>query len=241
MDFQKHLEEVTQRVKAMAGPIQSQKFSQAIEYWEGVKGEYPGLKAREYRIPDDYARCSFDNFKGDDRLVSRLKRYKGGNVILSGNTGVGKTHLAIAMLRHTEEKEWNDLCQEYIDTLKAGVEITKRGKNSKCFLKVPELLLEIRDSFNHNSDISEMELLDCYSYKSFLILDDLGSEKITDFSISTLSLLIDRRDGNSRNTIITTNMTLAEIDEKLNARIASRLSRWINVKIDMPDYRKTRN
>jgi DNA replication protein DnaC len=77
-------------------------------------------------------------------------------------------------------------------------------------------------------------------HHDLLVLDDLGAEKTTEFAITTLYIIIDRRIRDAKRTIITTNLSLKEIEDKLDARIASRLSGMQNVKISMPDYRKKR-
>jgi DNA replication protein DnaC len=73
-----------------------------------------------------------------------------------------------------------------------------------------------------------------------LCLDDLGAEKTTEYAITTLYLIIDRRIRNEMQTIITTNLSLDEIEATLGARIASRLAEMKIIKINMPDYRKKR-
>jgi len=74
----------------------------------------------------------------------------------------------------------------------------------------------------------------------FLIIDDLGAEKSTEFSITTLYIILDRRIRELKTTIITTNLSMSQIEEHLGARIASRLSEMKNIKINMPDHRKRR-
>ncbi|MBW2647105.1 MAG: ATP-binding protein, partial [Deltaproteobacteria bacterium] len=169
-------------------------------------------------IPRKYIHCAFEGFQGNDKLIKTCQEYRGGGLVLSGNTGCGKTFLSIAFLR------------EYV----------KRGKAKPWFVTVPDLLLEIRSSFRDEADRSEADIVDEYSTIPFLVLDDLGSEKTTEFTITTLYIILDRRDREMLDTIITTNLTLAEISEKLSARIASRLAGMRNIKINMPDYRKLR-
>ena len=97
-----------------------------------------------------------------------------------------------------------------------------------------------KDFDDDNRDETESDVLDKYSSCELLILDDLGSEKTSDFTIQSLYLIIDRRYRNLKPTIITTNLTLPEIGEKIDARIASRLSEMKVIEINMPDYRKKR-
>lgn len=159
---------------------------------------------------------TFDNFIGNDRLVSDLKALSVGSesILLRGNTGCGKTHLAVAMMQECRAPE-------------------------QSFITVPELLLEIRSSFSGGTE-GEAEIIRRYSVAPLLVLDDLGAEQDTAYAITTLYLIIDRRNREDRKTIITTNLKMEEIEAAMGARIASRLSEMRIIGIGMPDYRKRR-
>ena len=185
---------------------------------------------RQKRLPERYKNKTFDNFNDSNeeyKYVDFLKQCitdypeKPIEIILFGCTGAGKTHLAIA----------------------SYLELTKQGKlsaNNFQFITAPEFLFKIRESYNPNPKEYESQIMDRYSECDFLILDDLGSEKTSEFAVQALYLLIDRRIRNIKPMIITTNLTLERIEEKLDARIASRLSGMKVVKINLPDYRKRR-
>ena len=68
----------------------------------------------------------------------------------------------------------------------------------------------------------------------------MGAEKTTDWSITTLYIILDRRYRNNKPTLITTNLNLKEIENNLGSRIASRLSESLIVPINMLDFRKKR-
>lgn len=166
-------------------------------------------------VSPKYSECSFGNFKGNERLVDDLRKIK-GSVFLTGKTGCGKTHLATAMLAEAEVDSSTDA----------------------FFITVPEMLMKIRSSFSGTSGETEEELVKRFSDYQILVLDDLGSEKTTEYSITTLFLILDRRDRWNRRTIVTSNLSLKEIEDTLGARIASRLAAMQAIKINMPDYRK---
>lgn len=192
---------------------------------------HPEDKIKAYHVPTKYIECSLANFTGNKKLITECEKYKEGGLVLAGNTGCGKTHLAVAALREMIKA---DIIKEtkldrYGDFLPGAEMIT-----------VPDLLLKIRSSFKENSEATEEQIINHFSKIPVLILDDLGSEKTTEYAISTLYIIIDRRDREGLSTIITTNLTLGEIEKKLDARIASRLSGMKTIKINMPDYRKKR-
>ncbi len=169
--------------------------------------------------------CSFESFIGADKTKELLLQciQEGKSVVLIGrNTGAGKTHLAIAMLR------------ELVITFKVN------SKADACFITVPELLMEIRAAYNNNAEYTETEIVEKYASFPYLILDDIGAEKTTPWAMETLYIIIDRRSREKLPTIYTTNLTLSEIEQHLGPRIASRMAQSTVITLDMPDFRRKR-
>ncbi len=99
-------------------------------------------------------------------------------------------------------------------------------KGRPIFLPAAELLLEIKESWRREENLmaeSEKDLLDRYAQTPLLVLDDLGAEKISDWSRQTFYLLIDRRYREIKQTIITSNLTHDQLAGQLDDRIASRI------------------
>ena len=123
------------------------------------------------------------------------------NIYIQGPAGTGKTHLAVAMLNQ-------DL----------------RERKEVLFITVTNLLIEIKSTFNSQSDKNEQDIVEKYSDVDNLYLDDIGAERITDWSASLIYSIIDRRYGFEKRTIFTSNLTLDELNEKLGGRISSRIA-----------------
>jgi DNA replication protein DnaC len=170
----------------------------------------------------------FEREKTDSAVYGKLLRQP-GSIVFTGKTGCGKTHLAVGIARELEKRT------TMFETR---------------FITAPELLLEIRATFKPHARKyneygqcdaeTEQDVLDKYSKCELLILDDLGAEKVSDFTIQSLYLVIDRRNRELRPTIVTTNLSLEEIETMIDARMASRLADMTVVKLTMPDYRKKR-
>lgn len=155
------------------------------------------------RIPSRLKECTFSSYvvKGVDLPLQAAKSVMeevsrtGGSVILGGPNGCGKTHLAIACL------------SEAIAAGRTGV-----------FVLVPELLQEIRSGFN-NPGNAVRDIEETVKKVDVLVLDDLGSEKTSDWVGERLFCIIDARYLSRKQTIVTTN---AETMEQLTTLIGDR-------------------
>jgi len=141
-------------------------------------------------------------------LISILKDE---SLFITGACGSGKTHLAVALMNAWFADGLKDVEGKLIQT-----------KGQAVFLPAVELFLEIKQSFDREGE-SEKTILDKYSDVSLLVIDDLGAEKVSDWSRMVLYLLIDRRYREMKQTIITSNLSQSEL-ASIDDRIASRLS-----------------
>lgn len=123
------------------------------------------------------------------------------NLYLYGGTGSGKTHLATAAVR------------KYVDAMSCYVLVTKPQ----------EILRDIRAA---DGAAGEDEIIMSASKAGVLLLDDLGVEKPTEFAVSTLYEIIDRRYMNGGGgLIVSSNLSPQELSNKMgDDRIASRLA-----------------
>jgi DNA replication protein DnaC len=180
--------------------------------------DHPEKWLPELGVPKKHLGVSFESFRGGEAIKRVCKEAieNQSSLFLSGQTGSGKTHLAVAMIR-------------------AMVQTTKELQAK--FVPAPELLLRIRSTFNGDQE-KETEVIAEYSSVPILVLDDLGAESRSEWTEATLYLLLDRRNRDEKQTIVTTNLSLADIQERLGARIASRLHDMRIIKLNLPDYRK---
>ena len=148
-------------------------------------------------------------------FLDNLKNGKG--LFLTGNVGSGKTHLVVAII-------------DYI------ARIHKRKiKSFVTFKTSVNMLAEIKYSFDKNST---EQVIEDYENCCLLVIDDLGSEKTTDWTNELFYKIIDYRYSNLKPLIITTNLTDQELKEKLSERLISRIYEMCKgLKLTGKDYR----
>lgn len=131
-----------------------------------------------------------------------------------GDRGTGKTHLAVALMREALKN---------INVIVRNGDYVINSRSVPCFISIPELLLEIRNSYSDGKS-SEKLIIDKYTDNDFLVLDDLGVEKTSEWTMQILYIIVDRRYREEKKTIFTSNLSIEEISEKLDDRIASRIA-----------------
>lgn len=122
-------------------------------------------------------------------------------LIMLGKTGLGKTHLSLAILGVVINKGYSvyyDSVQNIMDKLQ-------------------------KEHFSRNAQGEQESVTQELFESDLLILDDLGAEFSTQFTVSQLYNILNTRMINSLPVIISTNLTVREIEEKYSQRIASRV------------------
>lgn len=179
-------------------------------------------------IPAKYARCtSWDSFifppdphPGRDhiqRIVGIIRSYVQNfsplmpdprGILIYGANGVGKTHLAVVALHRL-------LAQGY------------QGR----FINYQALLRLIKSGYDQPFGGSRTQAYDEIAETEILLLDDVGSNRVTDWVQDTITDLISQRYDNARATIVTTNYSLLpdkdspfpSLADRIGERAASRL------------------
>lgn len=175
--------------------------------------------AREARFnPDKYIhyftpRIARDLHNLDIKVNEKELSYvrQGGGLYIVGATGCGKTLYAAAMM---------------LESIRLTF-IEQTPPSQHYFTTVPNLLDEIRQSYKDNT---EHEILSKYYSNQFLVIDDLGIQKVTDWSLEKLYQIVNFRYENLSPTIFTSNLGGQRLAEMLGERIPSRIEQMCMVK-----------
>lgn len=153
------------------------------------------------RVPRRYAHCELSNFeihtdtqrvahRKATRLVEQFPVVDRG-LLFYGDAGVGKTHLAVALMREA---------------------IATKGARA-VFYETRELLKLVRDTYTGTAELTELDVLRPVVGADLLVLDDLGAEKKSEWVDETLGLVINSRYSERRLTVLTTNLRDVENTE----------------------------
>lgn len=175
-----------------------------------------------YAPPDRYAGCRFKNFENPPERVKQWVRGEGDGrfVYIYGTIGSGKTHLATAMWRFLYAKLYRQ---------------QGHARPSPQWWDASNYLEVVKDEFDSDRGNTHIRA----ARASVLLLDDLGAERLTDWSLNELSWLIRERWNSMLWTIITSNLHPSRL-EQWEPRIASRLLGvdTLQVLLQEPDRRK---
>jgi len=157
---------------------------------------------------------SLDYYKNDakvyanmERVLSVMRAYAEGfdpataqSLALFGGTGLGKTHLSSAVAR---------------EVLKKGYDVV--------YVTALDLVADFEAEQFGARNITRGELTDKYFDCDLLIVDDLGTELVNQFTVSVIYNLLNIRINRKAPTVISTNLGQKELLAKYNDRVTSRI------------------
>jgi DNA replication protein DnaC len=188
----------------------------------------------EARIQPRYRKCDLTNFvrykneglinalQTAQRFVDEYPAVEKGLCFI-GPHGIGKTHLAVGVLRA----------------------VIRKARARGLFWDTTDLLREIRHTYSPTVRAVEMDILRPVLEAEVLVLDDLGKDRFSEWVEETMNLIINTRYNEKRVTIFTSNFEdnpdltdLNALKVRVGLRIHSRLHEMCTfVEYDGADYR----
>lgn len=146
-----------------------------------------------------------DHYKNADEVrqaVLDIKSRDIGNMLITGTTGTGKTLLTTVITRS----------------------LFRKGITPKV-VKSYDLFTELKDyEFNkHDKNFDYSRIIHTAYQSKVLIIDDLGTEVQDRFTDSLVYTVLDKRMNNGLITIITTNLTGKQVNDRYSERVLSRI------------------
>ena len=188
-------------------------------------------------IPRRYQHCTLANFEAYNdtlkrgvacaaRVIDAFPAGEGGDrgLLLTGMPGVGKTHLAVAILKEC---------------------IFNRGAQG-LFYTTSDLMALLRSTYTGEEAATESQVLRAMTAAGVLVLDDLGRERATEWRDEMLHLIVNTRYSERRLTLFTTNFEPGAdasdpdtLQCRVGFRVYSRLQEMCEfVQLDAADYRE---
>jgi DNA replication protein DnaC len=180
------------------------------------------------RIPARFIGRSFDNFEATTDMQRRAVtiardyaerfdhyRRKGQGLILSGQPGTGKSHLANAILQAVLSPDVR-------------------------YLTCMDLIRAVRETWRKDSPRSESEVLAYFERLDLLAIDEVGAQYGTDGEQNVIFDVLDRRYREVRPVLLLTNQDLEGFKKYVGERTYDRLGetcRWVD--FQWPTYRPT--
>ena len=129
------------------------------------------------------------------------QEHSGRCIVMIGDTGTGKSHLACAVASHVIKK--------YCGTAR--------------FTSVSEINRLVRESKGYNAKYSETEVIEAFGNYDLLIVDEVGIQSGSDAESRALFDVFNARYQNMKSTIVISNLNQAQVREALGQRIFDRL------------------
>jgi DNA replication protein DnaC len=162
----------------------------SLDYYSDIPNENSIVPKRRAEIAFEKSREYAQNFS----LASK-------NLLFIGGTGLGKTHLSLAIINVVINKGYY-VCYGTSQNICDDLQSEQFGRDEDTYY------------------YTKRQVLDC----DLLVLDDLGTEIENQYSLATLYNVINTRILSKRPTIISTNYNYDALEKKYDKRITSRIN-----------------
>ena len=140
---------------------------------------------------------------------------EGGMLVFLGGRGNGKTQMAVELIRRTIRG------MQFKDAAYGS-----RGGRERVawYLRAREIGMVLRQAYGVNRTESESDVIKKFVEPRLLVIDECQEKPVTEFGFSSLTLLLDKRYGAMRPTIMIANMNQAEFADVMGPSVVDRIS-----------------
>lgn len=164
---------------------------------------FESFDAKRVNLPPELRQNIRDAF----RTAAEFARSPEGWLVFLGVNGCGKTHLAAAIVNYRFQ----------------------HGQTA-LFIVVPDFLDHLRSTFSPEGRMSYDELFEQVRNAPLLVLDDLGAQSTTRWAQEKLYQVVNYRYNARLATVVTTNCSLDELDNRIASRLAdAKISLLFNI------------
>jgi len=151
-------------------------------------------------------------------IKARIAGHEGDNLIIAGPPGVGKSWMAAAIAKEALRFYAQVVPPNDLDYWKYV-----------CYRRAEMIMLALRAAYT--SDYSEEQALSRFIKPLLLVIDDLGSEKTSEWTDQMWLSLLDARMAKNHRTVITTNLKTEELKNKYGEAFYDRIKAFHPVRI----------
>lgn len=165
-------------------------------------------------IPPRFTAKTFDDYQADTKEQQRALRmckdyadnfeqYRktGTSILLLGDVGTGKTHLAASIAN----------------------QVVRETKYSSVYTTASGIVRHVKSTFDKESEMTEGQVYAVYSTMDLLVIDEVGVQNATEFELTVMFEVINSRYEEMMPTMVISNRGIADLPKYLGDRVVDRL------------------